>query len=54
MLQSVEVISGFYGVLGERFCHLEEKWVEKFYTAFQEQVNERKGMKGKEGGWEGG
>ena len=33
----------FYGLLGERFCHLEEKWVEKFDTAFQEQVSERKG-----------
>ena len=41
----------FYGLLGERFCHLEEKWVEKFDTAFQEQVSERKG---KERGWEGG
>uniref|UniRef100_A0A1X7TK52 MI domain-containing protein n=1 Tax=Amphimedon queenslandica TaxID=400682 RepID=A0A1X7TK52_AMPQE len=27
----------FYGLLGERFCHLEEKWVENFDSAFQEQ-----------------
>ena len=37
----------FYGLLGERFCHLEEKWVEKFDTAFQEQVSERKENEGK-------
>ena len=30
----------FYGLLGERFCHLEEKWVENFDAAFQEQVRE--------------
>ena len=30
----------FYGLLGERFCHLNETWVEKFDAAFQEQVNQ--------------
>ena len=29
----------FYGLLGERFCHLNEMWVEKFDMAFQEQYS---------------
>ena len=29
----------FYGLLGERFCHINEMWVEKFDNAFQEQYS---------------
>ena len=33
----------FYGLLGERFCHLNQLWVEKFDAAFVQQVSSNSG-----------
>lgn len=30
----------FYGLLGERFCHLNQMWVEHFDATFQQQVSD--------------